>query len=746
MHAALSTLPCPAVSAQHEQPKLLSPYWYRNALIASSVRGLKDSGDLRLPLVRQNSLTAATTTCLTFTIACFSQSTKPLPSNPASRGHSHALKPTMAAAAVSSPPPLPSSAPPPSNNNQRRTSSGLLHNVKRAVFGPNKSTIDDSEFKTAQDDFTTLNQHLHTLRSNLNQYNKAALTLTTSARATTQTFGDLLKEAARPNPYSTTLLTSTHAHNELVDKVEASGGYTRDVQNVVEQQTEAHKALTSRIEERNKLRQDWLYYQKKVEGLQKEREDRQLKGKAEKQAEVEKMERNNVKLTDTGDRYRLYNAELMHDLQMLFISRLKTYGPCLQQFVTAEKRLSSDYYACMTSVDREDGRGGDDGRGVDGLSINVSGAAAQRGLVVAAEHSPMIDQPIGALSSPFDPFDVTPSPIGGLTPTNVLRKHSGAHFASAQSFSSARPTTRHVTSDGHNDALPPYYPYEEHNGGLDVNGHNAPAASAPMQPPPTHQPFSFSQPAAAGGPRVDVYSDPFANASVNPFDDLDEFAAIATPAQAAAKHNNSNNHSSFSTFSSAASSTRPSSTPATVPEYHPAPYVPAPAVVVAAPSSAVPMPSASVVMLGGNEIDGEVEEEDRETDEDAEGPGGAVAEAVGEEEPEGIPSLALAASARTPAASLTPAPAAATPAPSHPPAAAPAVLVPPPSGFAAMHSAAAPAVRPPAMPGRLPTSMPPSPPASRPAPPAVRPVQWIATVSPPRSPHSAQSDNPFDDD
>ena len=649
----------------------------------------------------------------------------------------------MAAAAVSSPPPLPSSAP-----SNRRTSSGILHNVKRAVFGPNKSTIDDSEFKTTQDDFNTLNTLLNTLRTNIAQYNKATLNLTTSARATTQSFADVIKDAARPNPYSTTLLTSTQAHNELADKVETSGLYTRDTLQVIEQQIDVHKQLLARIEERNKLRTDFLYYQHKLEGLQKEREDRQLKGRVEKAADVEKMDRNSAKLSDSGDRYRVYNAELMHDLQMLYISRLKTYGPLLRQFVYAEKRFSSDYYLCMAGVDREDGSGsGGGGRVVaDGLSINVSAASEQRAVIVPAEHSPMVDQPFGmSPSNPFEPFDITPSPIGGLTPTNVMRKNSGAFSASSSAASATQPHSRNTASDGHG-ALAPYisYPYDQHNGSAEAAiGHNGPAATAPILSPLYQQPFSFNQPqwtaatdqatAAAGGPRVDVFSDPFiGNAAVNPFDDLDEFAAVATPAQT------THNKPSFSSFPSV--STRPSlPSVAAVPEYHPAPYVPPPA---PAPVAVAVVPVASVVMLDGSEIEDVVEDEG-ETDEDAEGadPGAAI-----EEEPEGIPSASVVAPAPAPAAvAPTPAPVAATPGPHLPPAVAPAVLAPPPqSSFAALHTAAAP--RPPAVPGRLPTSLPPSPPASRPTPPSSRPVQWLATVTPPRSPQSAQSDNPFDDD
>ena len=260
----------------------------------------------------------------------------------------------MAAAAVSAPPALPSSTP-----SNRRTSSGLVHNVKRAVFGPNKSAAgDDSEFKTALDEFNSLNQLLTELRTNVTLYNKAVTALTASSRNTTNTFADILRDTARPNQYADTLITSTQAHNELVEELEKAGGvYTRDILNDIDQQTALHKTLTTRIDERMKLRTDFLYYELKMKGLAKERDERLAKGKAEKAADTEKLERNNHKLTESNDRYRAHNAELMHDLHTLFISRLKTYGPVLKQFVLAEKRFSSDYYQCMQSVDREDGIG-----------------------------------------------------------------------------------------------------------------------------------------------------------------------------------------------------------------------------------------------------------------------------------------------------------------------------------------------------------------------------------------------------
>ena len=638
----------------------------------------------------------------------------------------------MASAAISSPPPLPSSAPPP-NSNQRRTSSGILHNVKRAVFGPNKSTIDDSEFKAAHDDFNTLNGLLLTLRSNVAQYNKATVTLSGSARATTHTFADIMKDAAPPNPYSTTLLASTHAHNELVEQVEASGVYTREVLAVVEQQTEAHRVLSTRIDERAKLRTDFLYYQHKVEGLQKEREDRSLKGRAEKPAETEKYDRNNQKLNDSGDRYRIHNAELMHDLQMLYISRLRTYGPCFNQFVSAERRFSSVYYACMHNVDKDDG-----GRQLDELSINASASFDQRVVVVPAEHSSMPDQRLDR--SPLsNPFDMTPSPIGGLTPTNAMCGSAGV--PSASSASAFAHHSRNTASHGDGASLL-QYPYDQHNGSGEAVGHGWPAASAPMQSPPARQPFSFNPPqwteqaATAGGPRVDVYSDPFANAAVNPFDDLDEFAAVATPAQT------QNRKPSFSSFPSPVRPTPSSAGPA-VPQYQPAPYVPPPALVV----SPVVVSSPAVVEPTEAELEAAVED-DKETDEDAEG---ADLGAAVEEEQEGIPSSA-AVHISAPATAAPPTVVVVGNVQPSQPANSVAALATPPLSFAAMHTAAAP--RPPAVPTRLPTSLPPSPPTSRPVMPSskpvqpvVQPVQWLGTVAPPRSPQSAeQSENPFDDD
>ena len=348
----------------------------------------------------------------------------------------------------------------------------------------------------------------------------------------------------------------------------------------------------------------------------------------------------------------------------------------------------------------------------------------QRSVGLVAEHSPMVD----ALMTPSNPFhendeEFAPSPVGGLTPTHVLRANVSSVSSSFASAAAALP--RNTMSDG-DGAVPPYYPYEHQQYGDEAMAaaHNGPPASAPMLSPPYQQGISFSQPqwpnmsqqevAVVGGPRVE-YSDPFANASFNPFDDLDDHQPAAAVAAAPASN------SSFFPFPTA----RPSASHSAVPEYHPAPYVPVPYQPVAAPAAVV-APPAPVVVLGASELeavgeqDGEVEEEvvDGDTFEDAEGLAGGE---VGEEEPEGIPSAALAAPAPAAAPAHVPMPtpipaAVVAAAPPSPPYAAPpppaVVPSPPRSSFASLHSASAP--RPPTIPPRSPTSMPPPPPSLSP--------------------------------
>ena len=645
----------------------------------------------------------------------------------------------VASSAPAPPPPLPSTLPSP---NARRTSTGFFHSVKRAVLGPSSASTSDEEFSATRADFLQLHSQLSSLRQHVTSYRTAAAAVLGSSLLVANDFADIIRDLPRPHPYSHQLLTLAHAHNDLQEKTAAGGdsaGYGSAVLAAVDAQWQAHKALLARIEERQRLRTEFLYYNKKVEALLAERSKR---SRPEKAAETEKVERNQSKLTDSADRFRVFDQELQHELHSLYASRLTVYGPAMLDFVAAERAFVADYDRAMRQVGAKDGSELGLGRS---LSVNVDAAAAAANGVLAV-HTPQQDGDADSRHSvnPFGSLD--PSPIGGLTPTSVA-------LDSAPSDAAA----------GRLSAADNSYPYEQRPGSATLSAARPAAATAPRKNPFTEfDPFADLMGGAAGAgeggaggpslgaaagkgeaeaegrPRVapfvqrqpSGYHDPFASngAGANPFFDL---GAQASPAGSTPVVSAFVSTSSSSSSSVAPSTARPSAAAgahpavaAAVPQYQPVLFLPV-EVAAAAPVTADAPSSADVA---AEENPGEAEEQGEEETEEE------------EEEAEGVPHEAEQQSAAA-AAPVVPAAAAAAP---PPPAAAAPLPAPPAAGIA-----------PPAA-GRPPPPMsrPSMPPPARPSMPAAAPLAAHPTTLPAQPPpahtpssHSGAAEpNPFDDD
>jgi hypothetical protein len=408
---------------------------------------------------------------------------------------------------------MPSSAASP---NSRRSSSGFFHNVKRAVLGPSSIT-DDSDFTSLRTDFLTLHSHLTSLRLHVTAYNKAIQALHSSSLSVSKSYADIISTIPRPHPFSHLLLTLCQAHNDLSDKASHTPPpYTSSLLTVINNQLDLHKLLLARIDQRQQLRSDSLYYTKKVDTLLTERGKR---GRADKPGEVEKVERNQAKLSEAARRYEEYHRELLHDLSLCYDTRLTTYGPSLQMFVGGERLFIADYSRAIAQVE---------GKEEQRISLRIPPP-------IPAEHSPLVD---GSLSVSIDhsapnPFGVVdPSPIGGLTPNSARG-------------------VKDTISDG--------YPYDRVK------------PSAPMQSPVavnSVNPF-IGEDEVEGVPNVRMvdrtagYSDPFANGG----------GAIGAFFDYGAPH----------VASPAVVSSSSSSSSSSVPVYQPVLYEPFEAVVEAAP-------------------------------------------------------------------------------------------------------------------------------------------------------------------
>ena len=162
-----------------------------------------------------------------------------------------------------SPPPLPSSTPIPSPHT-RAPSSGFFHHVKRAVMGVSPVT-DESEFTALRGEFVSLHSALSNLRVHVVAYHKAVQAMHSSSHLVAKDYADLFQDVPRPHPHTHTLLTLCQGHSDLAERAEDPAAYTGPLLTTLDAQLDLHKALLIRIEQRLKLRSDFLYYNKKVD-------------------------------------------------------------------------------------------------------------------------------------------------------------------------------------------------------------------------------------------------------------------------------------------------------------------------------------------------------------------------------------------------------------------------------------------------------------------------------------------------
>lgn len=92
-----------------------------------------------------------------------------------------------------------------------------------------------------------------------------------------------------------------------------------------------------------------------VHVLNKERDERGAKGKAESSSQVEKLERNVQKLASARNDYTAHTSSLMADLNNAWNSRIAVLGPALASFAQAEKHfleLFAQEISTITASDR----------------------------------------------------------------------------------------------------------------------------------------------------------------------------------------------------------------------------------------------------------------------------------------------------------------------------------------------------------------------------------------------------------
>jgi len=248
---------------------------------------------------------------------------------------------------------VPPTSPKQSGSNGRRlsASSSLFHSIKTTIFagagGP------DPEFESCRNQFSSLNTHLNNLKQHLQSYCSSMKGMYSSSFAVSCDLHEALTSCPPPHPYQSMILDMKRTHTLLTSErgeIKAQKFLDETALKRVLEELNQHKELFKRIEMRMKYKDDFDYYRKKLDELSSEKEKKLKLGKTLLQKEVEKYDRNVAKLENVREIFVNYNRDLLVDLQSRWNSRLKVFGPVMDEFIKVEREVAKIYSEVVNDV------------------------------------------------------------------------------------------------------------------------------------------------------------------------------------------------------------------------------------------------------------------------------------------------------------------------------------------------------------------------------------------------------------
>lgn len=131
-----------------------------------------------------------------------------------------------------------------------------------------------------------------------------------SSKSVADSYHDALEDA-KPNPYALMLNEMKRTRTDVASE-RGEGTVTLHLEATAHRklldELELHRALIVRIGDREKVRAEMDYYNKKVEELRQDREKRAAKLKPERESDIEKFARNDAKYNQVCCALRLRTA------------------------------------------------------------------------------------------------------------------------------------------------------------------------------------------------------------------------------------------------------------------------------------------------------------------------------------------------------------------------------------------------------------------------------------------------------
>ena len=225
----------------------------------------------------------------------------------------------------------------------------LFHKFKKKVAGHQEDTAAGPlcpEYDLTKVDFEGLHDAMIRLRQQLLTYRESNGRLWLSSAAISTDFAQQL-EMDQSHPYTAMAATFKSSHSQLPTDRERLDTMLSACLLPLKEQLQRMDELRERMQQHDRLKDEVVYYQGKVDALKKTRETNK---KVESAADKEKYERNVKKLQDQEAAFRSADAQLVAELRHIYAHRVAVLGPIMLAFVVAEKQVVASYSAAISQV------------------------------------------------------------------------------------------------------------------------------------------------------------------------------------------------------------------------------------------------------------------------------------------------------------------------------------------------------------------------------------------------------------
>jgi len=228
--------------------------------------------------------------------------------------------------------------------------SSLFHSFKKTVF--KGETHEDADFQQSKAKFDAYHDSLVRVKAHITSLNSHCTGVYQAGNSVTQEFTKILEDGTLSSDQKTLLDSSRKQHTVLSqDNVEKVNNKFQAILKEVDGLISKNLELNKNIVDRNKAFEEQGYYQKKVNELLADKETRQSKGKQESASDVEKLDRNQKKLSEVQMTFLDLNNKINAEFTHINSTKVDTLIPILNATIKEETNYCEMYAQALNQIE-----------------------------------------------------------------------------------------------------------------------------------------------------------------------------------------------------------------------------------------------------------------------------------------------------------------------------------------------------------------------------------------------------------